>query len=486
MDKEIKNIFYSWQSDLDSDSTINFIENVIGIVIKELKKEGELRVEPVLDRDISGETGSPDITRAIFDKVKNSCIFIGDVSIIKKIRSEKKVKSTPNPNVLIELGYALGVIGEEKVILVMNEHFGKVGTLPFDLSHRHVKTFTLTPNASKEDIEEAETVLKRKLKSEIKQILQNEPISSHNTKPFDAITNNKPNQESLVRAYMKESEKTIADSSPHYNPKNAGEWDKNFDEALSNSIPLVTDFAQLTKRIAEMDDATKVAKILYEGFGDILNNYTIENLSQPNSTIPKYDFDYAKFLGYELFVTFIAALIQEKKWEILKQVLEVKLYARIENLDNPIVVHSFTSMSSVVKTFQDRQYRMNNSYGDPLQSVLLKDRHSVGNLAEIVPIESLANADYFLYLRGIVENRDGGSDWLGWCIPYITRIPEYIHRAENIKEAKLLCSLLQIDSVEELRKVLVDAKDKVKRQWFPRALQNSLLDYDYNKIGTIK
>jgi hypothetical protein len=44
----------------------------------------------------------------------------------------KNRRRTPNPNVLVELGYALKALGDERVIVVVNTAFGKEELLPFD------------------------------------------------------------------------------------------------------------------------------------------------------------------------------------------------------------------------------------------------------------------------------------------------------------------------------------------------------------------
>ena len=41
-----------------------------------------------------------------------------------------------NPNVLLELGYALAVLGTERIVMVFNEAFGSTRDLPFDLGSK--------------------------------------------------------------------------------------------------------------------------------------------------------------------------------------------------------------------------------------------------------------------------------------------------------------------------------------------------------------
>jgi hypothetical protein len=80
-----------------------------------------------------GEMGTPHIAETIFTKIEHAKIFIADVSIIN---SDYKKRKTPNPNVLIELGYAARVLGWNKIICIYNTDYGTYDDLPFDLKYR--------------------------------------------------------------------------------------------------------------------------------------------------------------------------------------------------------------------------------------------------------------------------------------------------------------------------------------------------------------
>ncbi|MCK9315219.1 MAG: hypothetical protein M0Q48_03620 [Verrucomicrobia bacterium] len=154
-DKKI-NIFYSWQSDLPSGNSRSVIQSVIDCAIKELNTANAIKIEA--DRDTSGVTGSPNITETILKKIDKCDIFIADVSIINKqtcIEGEcehktreseeavhKKLRMTPNPNVLIELGYAAKVVGWKRIICFINTDYGEIEELPFDLRHNRVTRFS--------------------------------------------------------------------------------------------------------------------------------------------------------------------------------------------------------------------------------------------------------------------------------------------------------------------------------------------------------
>lgn len=90
------------------------------------------------DRDTIGRSGSPDISEVIFDKIEKSILFICDISIVTKGESTRK---SPNPNVLIELGFAVKQLGWERVICLFNENTGNIEDLPFDLRQKRILVY---------------------------------------------------------------------------------------------------------------------------------------------------------------------------------------------------------------------------------------------------------------------------------------------------------------------------------------------------------
>ena len=139
-----RTIFYSWQSDLDNGTNRNLVEDVLKRVLKALKRDDSDAIEPVLDRDTSGLAGSPDIANSILAKIAMADVFVADVSIINSGTSNRP---TPNPNVLIELGYASSQLGWDRIVLVQNTAFGGPDSLPFDLRGRRVITYNCDPGS---------------------------------------------------------------------------------------------------------------------------------------------------------------------------------------------------------------------------------------------------------------------------------------------------------------------------------------------------
>lgn len=142
----MQTIFYSWQSDLPNSTNRGFIEDCLQRAIKDIRADEELKLDPCIDRDTSGVPGSPDIAATIFDKIKTADIFVGDVSFINQ---GAHGRPTPNPNVLVELGYAAGRLGWDKIICVFNQAIGSVDNLPFDVRPRRVRAFSLIDGQEK-------------------------------------------------------------------------------------------------------------------------------------------------------------------------------------------------------------------------------------------------------------------------------------------------------------------------------------------------
>ncbi len=130
-------IFYSWQSDLPNNLNRNFIEDAINGALENVGRAPNLELS--LDKDTRNVTGSPSITETIFKKIDATDIFICDVSITHT--GDKR--SFPNPNVLIELGYAIKTLGWSRIICICNRFYGNVEKLPFDINSNRISTYFL-------------------------------------------------------------------------------------------------------------------------------------------------------------------------------------------------------------------------------------------------------------------------------------------------------------------------------------------------------
>ena len=159
MDEKDFVVFYAWQSDSPSNINRNFIESAIEASIKEVKKSGFVDSSPRLDKDTKDVPGIPDIASTILEKIRSADMFLADLTYVGDIFGESgKPKSDviPNPNVMIELGYALAELGWQRIVTVINTYYGPQENLPFDLRNRRwAIDYNLPPGAG-EDIRKQE------------------------------------------------------------------------------------------------------------------------------------------------------------------------------------------------------------------------------------------------------------------------------------------------------------------------------------------
>ena len=160
-------VFYSWQSERPKCVNKYFIGKALDKATKLIQLECELEYRPEVDQDTKRTPGLPDIVRTIFSKIEISSAFVADVSFTSM---STEGRHCANANVLIELGYALHSLGDERLILVMNDAFGiPKDNMPFNLAGRRWPiTFTLPPDADQETREKVSSDLSGKLKTALK------------------------------------------------------------------------------------------------------------------------------------------------------------------------------------------------------------------------------------------------------------------------------------------------------------------------------
>ncbi|WP_421302037.1 TIR domain-containing protein [Aeromonas veronii] len=138
----MKTVFYSWQSDLKSSTNRNIIEKAINAAIKRANDADDSQSEGyILDKDTLNESGSPDIVETIIKKINACSLFIGDITPIAFSDSKKAM---PNSNVLFESGYFIGARGFDRAVLVFNEAYAKIESLPFDLKTKRILKYSLS------------------------------------------------------------------------------------------------------------------------------------------------------------------------------------------------------------------------------------------------------------------------------------------------------------------------------------------------------
>jgi len=488
VEKEQITVFYSWQSDIPENR--NFIEDALNRAIKELKKDDELRVDPVMDRDTKGIAGSPDISKAIFEKIAKAQVFVCDVSIInQKSVKENGDRATPNPNVLVELGYALCILTYERIIMVTNTAYCDLEQLPFDLRIRRTRSYCMPKGMPQDQRLEERKKLVGILKSDLKSILTRIEIPrakplSRMEQVINSIDKGLSNIPSLVKKYMDEEViKPIVDNIPEFLNKDANLWDEDVYQAINKLDGMIIEFCKLAAQVAEMDEE-KAALAIYKSFGDILSLYTfpISSINYHSS----FQLDVPKFIGYELFVIFFACLIREEKWELIQLLLKDELFARVKNFKDAEYV-PFYHLSQHVVTINEYRNERLKLKRTCLFADILKERHTSGSLAEYVPLRLFTETDFFLFLRAQLTDDDklyNDPLWKPWSSLYFRHFPDYLKKSERVDYGTRVFHALGLNNFTEFRSRL-----PLMVKTFTYNINNSYVkyeveQYDFNALGT--
>lgn len=173
-------VFYAWQSDTPNNVNRNFIKTALERAIKNVRQsvlieDAERYIELRFDQDTQGVPGVPEIVNTILRKIETCAIFVPDLTYVAKTPEGEPI---PNPNVLLEYGWAFAKIGADRLIPVLNVAFGSPDNLPFDLKHRRWPvTYNLPVDASSEVRNHQRDELVRKFEMAINEILQSGVLS---------------------------------------------------------------------------------------------------------------------------------------------------------------------------------------------------------------------------------------------------------------------------------------------------------------------
>ena len=463
-------VFYSWQSDLPNPTNRGFIQTALEEAATTIAADDTVAVEPVVDRDTQNVPGSPDIASTIFTKITNADIFVADVSIVTR---GEQMRPGPNPNVLIELGYALRALGHERVILVFNKAFGKLEELPFDLRMRRILSYEM-PKEAKERAPERKQ-LREQLEEALRaalSILPDEP-SDTPIPAASAIENVAPNRKIVLRRNLADVLRTIDSLEPKKHRD--GGTVEELTEAMDKTQEVVGEFSKIAEAVAAMNDVDSAID-LYRWFGSVFERYNL-----PEGHAGRYsraDQDFFKFVGHEMFVTLVAFLMREEQWETLAGVLDEPIPMHVPNR-GPGSVGWEDASQHLESLLQEGSKRQRMS----LHSDLLNKRHEQGGgLATILPIQDFVDADFLLFLLAI---QGGRHFWRPWSCLYLKHTPRFIRNSERTRFAERVAKTLGLRTVDEFKKLLAERGPELarffnSRGWWDYPIEQS----DIDRIGT--
>ncbi len=130
-------VFWAWQNDFKPSR--NQISDALEWVTGQINKTDEPRFPVVITRATEPTDGAVHIDLQLLERIQEAAVFVGDVTPVVKYAK----RLYPNPNVLIEVGYALASKSADEIVLV--EHLRDAADIPgeaegplsfpFDIDH---------------------------------------------------------------------------------------------------------------------------------------------------------------------------------------------------------------------------------------------------------------------------------------------------------------------------------------------------------------
>ncbi len=432
-------VFYSWQSDLPNPTNRGFLGDVLERAVKAIRADGSLALDPRVDMDVQGVPGAPDIAAAIFGKIDRCAVFVADVSLV---HGEDVARRCPNPNVLLELGYALHAVGPSRVVLLLNRRFGGPELLPFDLKQRSVVVYDLGEGEDKTAArQQLIDRLVRQVGASLRAYLEASPpapVVDTLAAVIALVENAKPTRAARVLGEMRSIARAlndIAKAAP-------GHDDSAYASGFEQTVPHVECVARLSDVVAAADDSESARK-LFQGFESVLMGYYPPRSA---SSYRRTDFDLMRVVGRELFLTFVAALLRHERWEMLATVLSQSLYIENPGWDATSAGHlSWHWLQNAPE--QAREARL----------AQVRSRHLRGALAGVVPWTDLVAADLFLAIHS--PNRmDGEPCWFPRALSDASKaLPRFLLEVRDPHRAATIGRAIGVDGYDAFKKRVDEA-----------------------------
>lgn len=482
-------IFYSWQSDLPNKTNRGLIEKALETAIKALISDDTFELIPAIDRDTAGEAGSPSITETIFRKIDASDIFVADVSLVNfpDAGEPRPKRLTPNPNVLVELGYALSRLGPKRIVMIQNIAFGKLEDLPFDLRFRRALTYTSYPDD--QDRASARNPLSAALESALRTIyrgLTSDVEKAPVVDPLEALVGGikagQPGQRELARDAMSWLVGRLESVAPSF--EKSQERDEELVAALKQAVPEIHKFHLIAVAVADYE-AEEVLLPILRGFGAIIDRYSVRE----SGSYTESDFDFFRFIGYEMMVLLVRPLLNGHRWSLLNKLVTATIPAH--NRMNNQNEYRFYDACNTFTLLKTRQARLKTRYITP-EGQFLKERHESDIEAQDFPFSTFVDTDIFLFFADLVlfGGRYDTESYHNWWYP-ITALylysgtPQWLREAGGEDVALGLARALRLPDLDNFREHVSRAKTDLSQLYRGSASMSyrPLSKLDPSKLG---
>ena len=217
---------------------------------------------------------------------------------------------------------------------------------------------------------------------------------------------------------------------------------------------------------------------IYEYFSHFLELYDFpENFSARHGS---ESFDGNKFLIYEMFVSFIAALIRYERWELIGDLLSKNLF--IDKRDKGYV--RFEKINSYIRSLDEIRNQRLELNRCTITGDIINDRFSAGHLSKILSHKEFIEADYLLFLRSIVDEKKLWKPYSSIYFGY--RVPSLMRKSVDYNFALNLLKTFNLNQIDELKTKIKQHNHRIMESFSKMCSgDNPLSSFDIDTIGSI-
>lgn len=466
-------VFYSWQSDLPKKTNRTLIGEALERSAKRVRDDETIEIEPVIDRDTRGVRGTPDISATIFEKIAAADLFVADVSLIN--HRARKYRHTPNPNVLVELGFAAARLGWESIVCVFNTAYGKVDELPFDLQGRRCVPYRMeeqdAPATARGSLEALFVDVFKDLDHPTEP--EHEPLQTSTVRAVKAIAENVQGRAARIRAFLNELEPALVELKP---PNADGRDHESLVQALEATIPLQLEWGLLCSSVASDGDERAVLAAC-EWFERLLRRY--RHPPAVGGAWCHTDFDFFKFIGAEAFVILVACLLRDKRWDLLASVLSKRFLHETGAGPKHVDYTRLCRVTDLLRIRSEHTRRIS------VHADLLESRFT-GALETVCTWTEFRDADLLLCLHTNVGPEGAISAmWRPWSSLSLDQtVPHLFVRLREREYASGTAQAMGVD-LEVLRGAIGPVTRCLQQEWRVRAPFFELEEFDPSTIATV-
>ena len=264
---------------------------------------------------------------------------------------------------------------------------------------------------------------------------------------------------------------------------------ENYDEAIVEQIEkcvdISCDFIEASLQASRKGDDVLYLTI-YKFFEKAMALYC-----PPKDRLGTYretDFDGFRFLVYEMFVSFIAAILKYDHLGSINSLISADLFVEDEYESKYVPYTKISRYNATLDGIRNDRLAIGTSRKRiSIAADTIRKHFTDGRMAMFIRHQEIMEADYLLYIISV--GRFGVSPpshiWRPQCCVFLRKPPGYILKAESKRALTKLSHAAGIENQENLIQVLQIGDGHFSKLWsFEADVDSPLEDFEYEKLGS--